>query len=269
MNMPRQAGTIKPSTWLLPTWQAAFNQYVTLDGMRLHVPGSFPIRLSVVLGNLRMQRLFARLLKPGATVVDVGANIGYNTAYAARCVGSHGRVYALEPTQDNLAVLYANLFANALSNVIVLPYAAGSRAAVKEFFLRGAVSAVNSLYPDNFYADVTDTSEVLMMPLDDLLMGVPDLVKIDVEGAELDVLQGMTRLLAAPGLQLVVEWHPVLQEAGGHAPDALPRFLLEHGFVLQAISHTTERPLLGPGIPELTDRLLRKRTPVELLATRR
>jgi len=253
---------------LRPLLQAAIGNHITLAGMRLYVPGSRAIRLSVTLGNLRMQRMFDSLLQPGATVVDVGANIGYNTLYAAWRVGPGGRVYALEPAQDNLAVLYANLFANRLTNVWVLPYAAGSRRAVQPFFLRGAVSAVNSLFPDNFYAAVTATQAVRIMPLDDLLPAAPDLVKIDVEGAELDVLAGMARTLDARGVRLIVEWHPALQEAAGHAADALPRYLWARGFTLHAVSHTHSRLLQAAALPALTRRLLQKRSPVELLAVR-
>lgn len=82
--------------------QAADAQHVTLAGMRVRVPGRLPIRLAVVMGNLRMQRILDRLLHPGATVVDVGANIGYNTLYAAHRVGHSGRVYAIEPAQEIL-----------------------------------------------------------------------------------------------------------------------------------------------------------------------
>jgi hypothetical protein len=130
--------------------QATVARHVTLAGMWLHVPGPLPIRLAVVMGNLRMQHMLDSLLHPGATVVDVGANIGYNTCYAAHLVGEHGRVYAIEPAQDNLAVLYGNFFANRMTNVVVLPYAADSRRGMKPFFLRGEVSAVNSLFQDNF-----------------------------------------------------------------------------------------------------------------------
>ncbi len=253
---------------LRPVLQAAVAQDVTLAGLRLHVPGPRTIRLSVVMGNLRMQRMLDSLLFPGATVVDVGANIGYNTLYAAHCVGPSGRVYAIEPAQDNLAVLYANLFANNLTNVFVLPYAAGSRHAVKQFFLRGEVSAVNSLFYDNFYAAVTSTIEVQIAPLDDLIPVTPDLVKIDVEGAELEVLQGMARMLAAPALRLIVEWHPTLQQAAGHAPDALPRFLLAQGFDLNVVTHTSSARLHAADLPTLTRQLLKKRSPVELMAAR-
>ncbi len=248
--------------------QAALARPVTLAGMRLYVPGSLPIRLAVVMGNLRMQRLLKSLLHPGDIVVDVGANIGYNTLYAAQCVGPNGRVYAIEPAQDNLALLYANLFANPLTNVWVLPYAAGGHRALKPFFLRGEVSAVNSLFPDSFYATVTETVEVLMAPLDDLIPVTPDLVKIDVEGAELEVLQGMARIIDAPTLRLIVEWHPTLQRSAGHAPDALPRVLLAHGFTLHFVTHTRRALLAEKDLPRLTRQLLANRSPVELLALR-
>jgi FkbM family methyltransferase len=263
-----------PSRWprlkmLRPLLRSVVAQQVTLAGMRLHIPGPLPIRLSVVMGNLRMQRMLDSLLHPGATVVDVGANIGYNTCYAAHCVGHSGRVYAVEPAQDNLTVLYANLFANSLTNIFVLPYAAGSRYEVKQFFLRGEISAVNSLFRDNFYAAVTDTVEILTAPLDDLIPGTPDLVKIDVEGAELEVLQGMARMIDAPGLRLIVEWHPTLQQAAGHAPDALPRHLLAQGYTLHVVTHTSHALLHATDLPTLTRQLLQKRSPVELLAVRR
>src|SRR5688572_30737361 len=130
--------SLRPHTDVLqPFLQALVSQHVTLAGMHVQVPGALPIRLSVVMGNLRMQRMLDSLVEPGDTVVDVGANIGYNTLYAAHRVGPQGRVYALEPAQDNLAVLYANLFTNNLTNVTVLPYAAGNKSEIKKFFLRG------------------------------------------------------------------------------------------------------------------------------------
>lgn len=248
--------------------EACVAQQGTLAGMQAYVPGPLPIRLSVVMSNLRMQRMLDTLVSPGDTVVDVGANIGYNTLYAAHRVGPLGRVYAIEPAQDNLTILYANLFANRLRNVIVLPYAAGRSREIKSFFLRGDVSAVNSLFQDNFYAEITDTVEVLAAPLDDLITTSPSLVKIDVEGGELEVLQGMSRLLAAKSLRLIVEWHPTLQQAAGHYPDALPRDLFSLGFTLQVVTHTYTALLHPTDLPTLSARLLHQRSPVELLAFR-
>ena len=86
--------------------------------------------------------------------------------------------------------------------------------------------------------------------------------------AELEVLDGMPRLLAAPELALIIEWHPVLQEAAGHLADALPRALLARGFSLRAVSHTSTRMLQAADIPSLTTQLTRAGRPVELVATR-
>src|SRR4029453_8542930 len=117
--------------------------------------------------------------------------------------------------------------ANGLDNVVVLPVAAGRAHEGRDLFLRGEKRAVNSLFRDSVYAAVTGVEPVRVAPLDDLVDADPDLVKIDVEGAELDVLAGMTRLLGRPAIRLIVEGHPGLQAAAGYPPDALPRFLLD------------------------------------------
>jgi FkbM family methyltransferase len=241
---------------------------VRLKGMTIHVPGTRRERLSMVAGNLRIHRLFDRYVKPGATVIDVGANIGYNTICAARLAGPQGRVIAFEPTPDTLAVLRRNIIASGLANVAIEAVAAGSVAGTQEFFVRGAVSAVNSLYADSRYAQVTSVLRVPVVPLDDLVEGAADVVKIDVEGAELDVLEGMPRILRAPGVTLIVEWDPLLQQMAGHSADALPRWLQDRGWRLQCASHVSVRPLAAADVAALRDRLIRARRPVELLARR-
>jgi FkbM family methyltransferase len=256
-------GALVWSQAVLDAWRG---ETVRLAGAALYVPGTRRIRLSVVAGNLRMQRLFDRLVRSGATVVDVGANIGYNTVHAARLAGPRGRVVAVEPTPDNLEVLRRNVQAAELTNVVVEPVAAGRVPGVRELFVRGARSAVNSLFAESCYASVTDVLQVAVLPLDELVEGRADVVKIDVEGAELDVLEGMTRLLRVPPAALIVEWHPLLQAMAGYLPDELPRWLLSRGWRLQAASHTTVRSLGAADLRRLTERLLRLRRPVELLA---
>lgn len=255
-------------SYLTAAAQALVSNDIDFAGARVHVPGSLPIRLSTVLGNRRIHRLMNRYLKPGAVVVDAGANIGYNTVYMARRVGERGRVIAVEPADDNLAVLRANVSRNQLHNVVVAPVAAGKTPETRSFYLRGDVSAVNSFYQESVYAEVTRVVEVRVEPLDALVDGAADLVKIDVEGAELDVLAGMTRLLQSPRLRLVVEWHPLLQEKGGYEPDALPRWLFARGFRLIAASHRSTREVTREQLQELVSTMKRSGRPVDLLATR-
>ena len=241
---------------------------VRVAGASLHVPGPRTIRLSVVGGNLRIHRLIDALARPGATVVDVGANIGYNTVYAARAVGPAGRVVAIEPTADNLAVLERNVAAAGVTNVRIARAAAGRSAGTSRLYVRGDTSAVNSLYPDSCYAKVTDIVDVPVARLDDLVDGDADLVKIDVEGAELDVLEGMPRLLRNPRAALIVEWHPLLQTLAGYGADALPRWLLDRGWTLSGAAHFGVRPLDYGDLTKLTARLERARRPIELVARR-
>ena len=75
---------------------------------------------------------------------------------------------------------------------------------------------MNSLFQPSVYAAVTGVVRVAVAPLDDLVDGHADLVKIDVEGAEIEVLDGMTRFLQHPAIGLNRQWHPPrLQEAAG------------------------------------------------------
>ena len=259
----------------MPAWrlarslaQAAVGARVDVVGARVRVPGTLQIRLSVVAGNLRLHRIMETVLRPGGRAVDVGANIGYNTIYMARLVGASGRVAAIEPAEDNLRLLRENVAANRLDNVTVHGAAAGRANELRDLYLRGDVSAVNSLFPDSMYADVTGIERVRVAPLDELVDFDADLVKIDVEGAELDVLAGMPRLLRKPGVLLLVEWHPRLQEAAGYPPDALPRALIEHGFRLETASHVRSAPLSPHDIDRSAARLHFAGRPVEIVARR-
>jgi FkbM family methyltransferase len=251
-----------------PVAAAMLRDRVTVDGVRLRIPGTRAIRASVLLGNVRLRAMLDGILRPGATLVDVGANIGVITAAAARRVGPEGRVIAIEPAADNVAVLRENVHANRLGNVTIVAGAAGRTHESRDFYLRGGVSAVNSLFPESMYATVTEVVRVTVAPLDDIVRGTADLVKIDVEGAEMDVLAGMSRLLAVPAVRLIVEWHPILQQAGGYPGDALPRALLDYGFTLEAVDHLRRRALTGGDIAATCERLIAARRPVELFAFR-
>jgi FkbM family methyltransferase len=251
-----------------PVIQACVRSHVDVAGARVRIPGSRSIRLSVVAGNIRLHRLLDAMVRVGATVVDAGANIGYNTVYAARLAGRSGRIVAVEPAADNVAILRENIAANALENVTVHQIALGRTHETRDLFLRGDTSAVNSLFQPSVYAEVTAVERVAVAPLDDVVDGYADVVKIDVEGAELDVLYGMQRLLQHRAIQLIVEWHPLLQEAAGYEAGALPGFLLERGFDLRAASHTRVHRLTSGEIPSMAARLRRSGHPVELVATR-
>lgn len=188
------------------------------------------------------QSLLDTVLRPGMTAVDVGANIGYLTLLMARAVSPGGHVLALEPGPDNRIVLEENVRRNQLGDVVrVLPLAAGSERGKQHLHL-GRAGTLHSLHAVGPLEGGNAVS-VETVPLDELIEGPADLVKIDVEGAEMAVLLGMPRLLATqPPPRLVVEWNPSALARAGHPPEALPERLAAAGYRLRLLDPDGRRP---------------------------
>ncbi|MGH9315331.1 MAG: FkbM family methyltransferase [Vicinamibacterales bacterium] len=172
-------------------------------------------------------RLLDALLAPGMTVIDVGANWGYFTLVAASIVGPRGRVIALEPEPRLFDLLEQNLRLNGLSHATALREAATDRASTMalhtfdENCANWGVSSVVRAQPGAVATTVAGR------PLDavvrDAGLASIHLVKIDVEGHELEVLAGMAcGLRAGRYRRLIVEWHPAALRS--------PRAALEAGF---------------------------------------
>jgi len=140
-------------------------------------------------------------LRSGSVFVDVGANVGYYTLLASKLVGAQGRVYAVEAVPSTASILKANVKLNECRNVRVYNVAAWSS--------KGQIvlSVPWSMY--GFASVAKGSGETLMVnatTLDDILKeeGFVDLIKIDVEGAEYEVLVGAKEVLSRVGC-LVVE----------------------------------------------------------------
>jgi len=146
----------------------------------------------------------------GETVLDVGANIGLYTVRASRLVGSQGKVIAIEAEPANFDALLLNLKLNQTNNVIPLNLAAWNRETMLDLHLFDCVQS-HSLVSIPEEAHLR-TIRVEARPLDRVLeeLGVEsvDWVKIDVEGAEVEVLQGLEKTMSrSPNLKLLVEVH--------------------------------------------------------------
>ncbi|MGH9169505.1 MAG: FkbM family methyltransferase [Acidimicrobiales bacterium] len=143
--------------------------------------------------------LVRRLLQPGMVAVDVGANKGDYSLMFARAVGRRGRVVAFEPDPENLLWLRKSLAANACQWVEVLDVALAEHAGRATFY-PGAKSGWGSLRADHKRSDDRDPFEVAVRPLDDCLADLEiadiDLLKVDVEGGDLAVLEGARSLLS-------------------------------------------------------------------------
>jgi len=169
--------------------------------------------------------------RPGDTAIDVGANIGVISAFLADAVSSTGCVYALEPNPTVFSLLVDTLSMNSYDNVIPIQIAAGSRLTPSDFYIEewGTFQPTSSLVAKTTTARA---KKVIQAPLDFLLQGVSriDYIKLDVEGAELDVLRGAEHLIEMHRPLIQIEVHGMyLPSFGGSVAD-LFAFLCSRGY---------------------------------------
>lgn len=184
-------------------------------------------------------RALARHCRAGDVVWDVGANIGLYSAVLSRLVGPLGQVVAFEPEPRARERLAQNIELNRAGNVRVESVALGRRSERARFFTASeGVDGSHSLVNDSGSGTVleidVERGDVVRRKLD---LRVPAVVKVDVEGAEDDVLEGLAETLASPTCRAVLcEVHfGILARAGlPDAPTRICETLRAHGLVHQS-----------------------------------
>jgi FkbM family methyltransferase len=176
-----------------------------------------------------------RLLRPGMTVLDVGAHHGLYTLMASKRVGARGRVIAFEPSPRERVRLARHLRINRCRNVKIAPFALGEREDEADLFLvEGAHDWCNSLRLP-VVEEQTCTARVEVRRLDDVLkqMGIEqvDFLKLDVEGAELGVLRGAEKLLhGAARPAILIEVQDLRTRPWGYAAREIVEYLSRAGY---------------------------------------
>ena len=143
-------------------------------------------------------------LEEGMVFLDVGAHIGKYAVRAAVKVGDNGRVIAVEPDRDNFELLVKNIALNGLRNCIPLRIAAYSSEGELNLF-RGPSSAEHSTCEDFGKGSYKVRARVLDNVLKEIGVAGVDMIKIDVEGAEIDVLRGLEETLRKGKTRLIME----------------------------------------------------------------
>lgn len=187
-------------------------------------------------------------LKPGMTFVDVGGNKGDFALLAARVVGSSGAVLCFEPERENCHWIRKSIELNAYKNISLYEIALSDRNGMAQLYL-GRKSGWHTLLNGQERSH-GGTILVRTATLDSILAKLSvehiDLMKIDVEGAELQVLEGARNTLSANSrIVLLLDVHPRM----GINPKQVGSVLTKMGFSIHAIDH----PLNGP--TEITDHL--------------
>ena len=202
-----------------------------IAGHRIYFDPATDVGLQLLLtGRFEAEALAQclRFIRPDGVVIDVGANIGVHTLHYATHL-PRGTVLALEPSRATFALLLRNV--RALANVIPLNVALAESSGVRPFFI--AVDDAHSGLKNTLRKRVQRQESVAVFTGDELLIPLlgnrrVDLVKIDVEGFEMEVLLGMK--------QLILAQKPVIfcEIFGGRAsnpdPPATVRFCVSLGY---------------------------------------
>lgn len=187
-------------------------------GLRVRFGDSTLIR-AVKTVEGRVETAILGELAPGRVFYDIGANIGWYSLLAARVVGPEGRVVAFEPSLENASLAARNAAVNRFANVTVVCAALTDEDGWMTFLdkgtLQGRLDKDDSASQAEFRARrdqrIRGRIPVPVARLDTWLAQTgeqpPDVVKLDVEGAELGVLRGMRATIEASSPTLVIELH--------------------------------------------------------------
>lgn len=174
-------------------------------------------------------RLFREVAKEGDVIVDLGANIGYYTLLAARIVGSEGRVYAFEPDPSNYKLLVNNITLNDFTNVVTEEKAVSDKMGTLTFYLNAQDMGAHTIYKTEKYRKVIVVESVTLDKYFEGRECPVNIVKMDIEGAELAVLKGMGNIMKMnKGLKIFIEFHLPWIRRAGVEPEYFASLLLNH-----------------------------------------
>jgi FkbM family methyltransferase len=188
--------------------------------------------------ELPVQHALASHINSGDIFYDIGANVGFFTVIGARLVGASGKVYAFEPVPENTAIIRRNIELNCFENVTVIEKAVSSCSSQGELLL-ARYSGGSTLSKADIPSDLRGRVSIPIVAIDDLIaqnsLLPPNLVKIDVEGAELDVLKGMTKTIKAFRPIILYEIDASNANAFEQKQSILKAFMQELGYTLSEL----------------------------------
>jgi FkbM family methyltransferase len=190
----------------------------------------------------RTMETVRRLVMPGATAIDVGANAGYYSLVLARLVGPAGRVIAFEPTEWAFQKLVTNVGLNAFENIRLERVALADVSDQRE--ISSSELAFKASWPLSGVQAERPKEVVEFLTLDDYVerreLDAVDFIKVDVDGYEFRVIQGARKTLARFRPSLLIEIGKGTQAELGDDPLELVRVLNELGYTFYNDERTRE-----------------------------
>jgi FkbM family methyltransferase len=220
-------------------------------GLRFHLYLSNDLSKQLYIAGCFEPNEFAfldRVLAPDMTFIDVGANDGLFTLFAGRRVGPAGHVWSFEPSQREFIRLRRNMQLNDLGNVRTFQLALAHCHGQAEMKIADDEhSGQNTLGAFAYPIDLVRRESVTTCRLDDLVqqdyLRQIDIIKLDVEGAELSVLTGAAGVLREQRPLLLMEVNDNALRLQGTSAPALVDFLQSHDYEIHGFDPTTGQPL--------------------------
>lgn len=225
------------------------------DSLRLSTNGVFePYTTEVIKQNI----------SNGDLVMDIGANIGYFTLIMAKGIRENGKVFSFEPEPKNFELLKKNVEINNYSNVILEKKAIGNKTGIAKLYLADKkdnifYSGLHRIFRSDLVSQISNPISINIIKLDDYLQDLKSikkirLIKIDVEGAEFDVLKGMSKILDGnKEIKIVMEFSSENLKDYGSNPSDVMDFLINKGFKLSIINEVEKRMEEVTGIKGIID----------------
>jgi len=212
-------------------------QPITVMGHRMYVDRKDSLSLAIFgIYEPETTQLLEANLRPGDVVIDVGANIGWFTLLAARCVGDQGKVYAFEPDPSNFEILSKNVALNGYKNVVPEQKAVSSSAGWVDLFLDEANLGGHSTIPNENSKKLVRVESIRLDDYPPIIGREINLIKMDVEGGEGNVLRGMPNLVGRnQRLSIITEFTPHSLAQSGYPPSEFLQTLTDFGFSIYEI----------------------------------
>jgi len=175
--------------------------------------------------------LVKKIIQKNYIVLDIGANIGYYTLLFAKLVGDNGKVFAFEPEPNNFALLKKNTEINGYRNVALIQKAISNRTGKTKLYVNERNAGGHTIYNSYNSCQMVDVDVTKLDDYLDTSITTVNFAKIDVEGSEFGVIEGMKNLLQkTKDFIIMSEFNPSFIKKYGKEPEDYVEILLQHGF---------------------------------------
>ena len=216
--------------------------YINVKEKDPNMRKTFQAYVSGLIHEEATTNLFKKAVREKDIIVDLGANIGYFTLLAARLTGKEGKVYSFEPEPKNYSYLIKNIKLNNYDNVLAMQEAVSDKnGRIKLYICEHDTGhhTINQYGGIKNYKPNTDNKEIFIeidtVTLDDFLRDkekTVDVIKMDIEGAEMLALSGMEQTIKQnQNIKMFIEFFPLLIKKMGDSPEEfIGKLLKDYGF---------------------------------------